>query len=129
MIIEYYKLTLDNINKFSKVKGIYALIYRNTIIYIGQSKSIADRLKTHRAKKPQDIIKQIIKEEGKCNRCKSLAMYNFIQNNIEEMNFAVLQETDQLNYYEKYYITKFKPKYNYRGVDIPYYWSNKNAWK
>lgn len=126
---EQYRLTISNIDKYNKVKGIYALIYKDEIIYIGQSKSIGDRLKDHRSTKPQEIVKKIIREQGQCNRCKSLAMYDFIQNNIDEINFAVLKETDELNYYEEYYITKYKPKYNYRGVDIPFYWNNKQSWK
>ena len=34
--------------------------------------------------------------------------------------FSILEETDNLNEVEERYITQYKPRYNYKGVDIPY---------
>ena len=118
--LELYDFTLENIGMFSGKRGIYGLVYDDEIIYVGQSKNIGNRLKTHRKANTKSIIDHIIREEGKCNRCKQLALYYFIDENREEMNFVILEETEDLNEREKYYISLFKPKYNYKGVDVPY---------
>lgn len=46
-------------------------------------------------------------------------MYDFINKNRNEIKFSVL-ETEELDKEEEYYITLYKPKYNYKGVDVPY---------
>ena len=51
--------------KFKAKCGIYALLYQDQIIYIGQSRNIQSRLKFHNVpNKVQSIIKEIIKEDG-----------------------------------------------------------------
>lgn len=119
-----YSFTLENINQFKNREGIYFLIYEDYPIYIGQSTNIANRLKTHKNPKAlQNIIKTIIKnieKNGKSpNYNKTIAMYNFINEHRDSIQFAVL-ETNELDKWEEYYINEYKPKYNYKGVDIPY---------
>ena len=109
--------------KFKAKCGIYALLYQDQVIYIGQSRNIQSRLKSHNVpNKVQSIIKEIVKEDGNCNRCKSLAMYCFIDAHREDIQFSVLQECrdDELSSYEEYYINQFKPRFNYKGINVPY---------
>lgn len=118
--VELYDFTLDEIRNFNDKSGIYALIYDNEVIYVGQSKNIGDRLRTHRRTKVEQIVNKIIKEGGKVNRSKQIALYDFINGNKEDIQFVVLLETKELNRYEEHYIKLFQPKYNYKGVDVPF---------
>lgn len=116
--VEMYDFTLEEIKKFKKKSGIYALIYDNEVIYVGQSVNLGDRLRTHRTTTPQQIVDKIIKEEGRSNRSKQLAMYAFLEKH--DIQFVVLLETTELDKYEEHYIKLFLPKFNYKGVDVPY---------
>ena len=118
--VEMYDFTLDEIRSFNNTSGIYALIYDNEVIYVGQSKNIGDRLRTHRRTRVEQIVSKIIKEGGKMNRSKQVALYDFITNNKEDIQFIVLLETKELDRYEEHYIKLFQPKYNYKGVDVPF---------
>lgn len=122
--VEIFSLNDKNdVHLFDKISGIYGLLYENEIIYVGQSINIANRLKDHkRSSNINDIINRIIKEDGNCNRCKQLAMYYFLDEHKKEIEFVLLKECkiEELNYYEEKYITKFKPRFNYKGVIIPY---------
>lgn len=118
--VELYDFTKEEANHFKNKSGVYALIYDNEVIYVGQSINLAKRLKAHMTTKPQTIVKKIIEENGKCNRCKSLAMYAFLDEHKDDIQFVVLLETDELNKYEEHYIKLFLPRYNYKGVDVPY---------
>ena len=114
------KFILEEIKKYDKKQGLYALRYNNEVIYVGKSTNLGNRLREHR--KPSafnSILQKIIKEEGKCNRCKELAMYAFINEHREQIEFDIF-ETTELEKWEEFYITKHKPKYNYKGVDVPY---------
>lgn len=119
--LKTYDFILEEAKQFKDKKGIYALVYDNEVIYVGQSKNLYDRLKAHMNKNAlQNTIKKVISEDGKCNRCKAIAMYNFIDNHREDMQFIILKETEELEKTEQHYITLFKPKYNYKGVDVPF---------
>lgn len=120
-INDRYPFTLEEMKKWKDKKGIYALMYKGFVIYVGQSINLGNRLKAHNAPSALDtIVKKVIKEEGRCNHCKAIAMYGFIKEHREEIQFAILKETDELNKWEEIYINHWKPKYNYRGVDVPY---------
>ena len=119
--VELYNLSLEDIKLFNERKGIYGLIYNNQVIYVGQSNNLGERLRKHRRANTNDIINKIIDEDGRCNRCKNLAMYYFIEKNREDIQFVIFEETDDLDNREYHYITLFQPKYNYKGVDIPYF--------
>lgn len=119
--VELYNLSLEDIKLFNERKGIYGLIYNNQVIYVGQSKNLGERLRTHRRADINAIINKIIDEDGRCNRCKNLAMYYFINSNREDIQFVIFEETEDLDNREYHYITLFQPKYNYKGVDIPYF--------
>jgi hypothetical protein len=49
-----------------------------------------------------------------------MALYRFIDANKDDLFFVVLAETDELDKWEEHYITLFKPKFNYKGVNVPY---------
>lgn len=51
------KLNSKNRLKYRGISGIYALIYNNVIIYIGQSANIGGRLTAHNNKNKYDTIK------------------------------------------------------------------------
>ena len=124
--MKLYNFTLNDFARFKDKSGIYAIVHNNEIIYVGQSSKINERLRTHNSPGYiETITKKIIKEGGKCNRSKSLAMAYFIKEHREELYFTVLKETTELNKWEEYYITSFKPRFNYKGVDVPYK-ENKN---
>lgn len=119
--IEKHSFTLEGIKPYNNRQGVYALVYGDQIIYIGQSKDLGKRLKEHRQENAfQKTLEKIIKEQGRVNRCKALAMYDFINKHREEIYFIILVETQELDKYEEQYITLYQPKYNYKGVDIPY---------
>ena len=118
--VELYDFTLEDIRCFNGTSGIYALIYDSEVIYVGQSINIGERLRTHRRTTVKQIVDKIIDEGGKSNRCKQIALYDFITNNKDDIQFVVLLETNELNKYEEHYIKLFLPKYNYKGVDVPY---------
>ena len=49
-----------------------------------------------------------------------MALYRFIDANKDDLFFVVLAETDELDKWEEHYITLFKPRFNYKGVNVPY---------
>lgn len=125
--LEMYDFNKDaDINLFKKKSGIYGLIHqgynKEEVIYVGQSKNIARRLKEHRNAKCQleKTIDAYIKEKGQINRSKQMALYRFLECNKEDVMFVVLKETEELDKWEEHYITLFQPRYNLAGVDIPY---------
>lgn len=122
-ILVTYKLNDKKHRSIYKGAGIYGLVYDNNVIYIGQSANIHQRLTAHNAPGKVEHIESLIKkEQGKCNREKSLAMYRFIRDNRDDIGFIILKKCniEDLNMYEKKYITMFKPTYNYTGVEKEY---------
>lgn len=122
-LIPTYSFTKEEIKKFKNKSGIYALAYEGEIFYIGQSVNLGERLSRHRSENAfEQTIKDIIRDDGKTNRCKALAMYNFINEHREDIYFMILKEIprEELNTAEEHYITYYKPRYNYKGVDVPY---------
>ena len=115
-----YEFTSEETRLFKDVSGIYALLHEQEVIYVGQSKNIRDRLNKHRTMSIDSILSQIEREEGKCNRTKQLALYMYIESHREDIAFVVLKETDNRDKWEEHYITLFHPKFNYRGVDVPF---------
>ena len=113
--------------------GIYGFVYNNEIIYIGQAYDIRTRIGEHLNPNAFDtILKKLIKEEGNTNRSKQLAFYNFIREYKEQgLGVVILRECvkEELNKYEEKYITQFKPKFNYKGVIVPYSWTSQDSWK
>ena len=117
-----YPFTLEEIKKWKEKKGIYALMHNNSVIYVGQSINLGSRLQSHRNENAlNNIVRKTIKEGGRNNNSKAIAMYGFINEHREEIKFAILKETEDLDVWEEKYITHFKPRFNYKGVDVPYY--------
>lgn len=124
-ITELYDFNKEEIKQFNKISGIYAIIHNNKVLYVGKSTNLGDRLRHHRSENAlQNTINEIVRDiekSGYCgNRCKAIAMYVYIDKHREEMEFSILKETEDLDYWEEHYITLFKPRYNYKGVDVPY---------
>ena len=116
-----YKLEPKETKKFEGKSGIYGIVYDQDIIYVGQSKNIGRRLREHgKENKLNDVISQIIQEQWKCNRYKQLTLYRFIENNRDDIFFVVLEQTENLDEREEYYISTIKPRFNYKGIDVPY---------
>lgn len=117
----HYSFVKEEFQKFDKKSGIYALMYHDEIIYVGQSVNIGRRLREHANETAiQKTINEIYKSDGKKNLCKQLAKYIFIDRYREEIEFIILKETDELDKWEEYFISLYQPKYNYVGVDVPY---------
>lgn len=117
----HHSFVKEEFQKFNKKSGIYALMYHDEIIYVGQSVDIGRRLREHANETAiQKTINQIYREDGKANRSKQLAKYIFIDRYREEIEFIILKETDELDKWEEYFISLYQPKYNYVGVDVPF---------
>lgn len=82
--------------------GIYALLINNQIVYVGQSKNLAQRIAQHayelEKRNPKEKKYQILKE--------------VIHKYQQPISFQVLEQTDNLNERENYYIEKFTPILN-----------------
>ena len=58
--------------------------------------------------------------------------WKFIKEHKEQgLGVVILRECvkEELNKYEEKYITQFKPKFNYKGVIVPYNWTSQDSWK
>lgn len=116
------KLNSKDRLKYRGISGIYALIYNNEIIYIGQSVNIGSRLTAHNSKNRYETTKKKMEKESGCNREKSLAMYDLIRQHRDDIGFQILKECpiELLNQEEEKYIIKYQPCFNYKGVDVSY---------
>lgn len=109
--------------------GIYALTYKNTIIYIGQAKNIEDRLEQHFNTDTQIrtiLAKQQIEGFGTpydLYTYKTLSLYCFITANYNDIGITCLLDCpiEELNQWEEALIKLHKPKYNWGGVDVPFH--------
>lgn len=120
MILNKYKFSKEQIKLCPKVSGIYALIHNQEIIYIGQSKSLRQRLQHHyRAESAlQGVYAQQKEEQYQCNREYAILMYKFIIEHKDELEFLILPvEVEKLNEIELLYISKYQPKFNYAGKE------------
>lgn len=113
-----YKLNNKEDRKlFNDVSGVYALVYDNQAIYVGQSIKVGKRLSTHSHPEARirDIRKHIISHN------KKLDMYLFIQSHMDDIYFVVIEcPIEELNKLEEEKIMKHQPRYNTLGVDIRY---------
>ena len=122
MKISAYPFTHSNFQQYKNTQGIYALIFNKQIIYVGQSTNLAHRLNAHwKAEYAYEkTLQKIQQENGTVYRDKQLALYTFIKQHKDELYFTVLEETTDLDNREKFFIEYFLPRFNYKGVDIPF---------
>ena len=130
---EFYFLSDSSSRKIYKDKsGIYGLYYEEECFYIGQSKNLYSRLSSHN--RPETRLREIknkIQREASSdrapNREKSIKMYEFIRENSSLIKFKILKLSteENLDKYEEEFISLYKPKYNYVGVDVDY-WTHSN---
>ena len=130
---EFYSLSDSSSRKIYKDKsGIYGLYYEEECFYIGQSKNLYSRLSSHN--RPETRLREIknkIQREASSdrapNREKSIKMYEFIRDNSSLIKFKILKLSTEKNLdkYEEEFISLYKPKYNYVGVDVDY-WAHSN---
>lgn len=119
MEVQLYKF--NNTKAYSQYKnicGIYALVYQNTVIYVGQSIDVQHRLYAHHGYKSK--IK--LYEQRTSDSSKNLYnFYTFLQEHEDDVYFLVIPtELEKLNEEEEKYIKKYQPKYNWSGVRIAY---------
>ena len=107
--------------KTKKKCGIYALTFYDKIIYVGQSKDIEKRVKQHLNWKAR--INEILKKKNQqglftFGQIIAYQRYSFIAEHEGEIDYVILQECEPefLDANEKYWINKYKPKFNYDGV-------------
>ena len=120
MIVELYKLCdKTKREELEKVCGIYAILYNNEVIYVGQSINIRSRLDSHTNK--ARINEYAKRDQHNKNTQLKLEFYTLIQEHMDEIQFLYIPcDKKELNKYEEYYINKYKPKYNYVGVYTRY---------
>ena len=120
MIVELYKLCdKTKREELEEVCGIYAILYNNEVIYVGQSINIRSRLASHTSKARIDEYAK--RDQHDKNTQLKLEFYTLIQEHMDEMQFLYIPcDKKELDKYEEYYINKYKPKYNYLGVYIRY---------
>lgn len=124
--IDTYKLNdLSNRRMFRGVPGVYVLIFNNEPIYVGQSKDIMKRMGQHNSKCALKQVEKNIEEspEFAYGMLKRRDMYRLIDKCRDSIYFGVLYrngEFEQRCKVEEEFIAKFQPRYNYRGVDVPY---------
>lgn len=104
-----------------KIIGIYAIMYKDQIIYIGQSNDVEHRVQQH-FRIRQNIEKLYKNEKWYDYMTLSLKKNIFIYQNIDDITWKVLRECslDDLNFYENYYIKMYKPVFNWEGVKCEY---------
>ena len=120
MIVELYKLCdKTKREELKEVCGIYAILYNNEVIYVGQSINIRSRLDSHTNK--ARINEYAKRDQHNKNTQLKLEFYTLIQEHMDEIQFLYIPcDKKELNKYEEYYINKYKPKYNYVGVYTRY---------
>lgn len=99
--------------------GIYALLYKGEIIYIGQSQDIRKRLKRHYSVAALQDVKRKIQTEGdRPYRQNELRRYTFIQDHFYDVYWTILTQCsrEELNKWEQYWIEKERPQFNWSGV-------------
>lgn len=122
-IINLYNFTLEGIKPTFGKSGIYGIFYGDECIYVGQSINIGKRLRDHRSENAfTNTLHKILKEGGKHNRCKELALYHFINEHRVNIKYGILAEAqkDELNKLEYQYILQYQPRFNYEGIDRDY---------
>lgn len=120
MIVELYRLCdKTKREELEKVCGIYAILYNNEVIYVGQSINIRSRLDSHTNK--ARINEYAKRDQHNKNTQLKLEFYTLIQEHMDEIQFLYIPcDKKELDKYEEYYINKYKPKYNYVGVYTRY---------
>lgn len=120
MIVELYRLCDETKRKeLEEVCGIYAILYNNEVIYVGQSINIRSRLDSHTNK--ARINEYTKRDQHNKNTQLKLEFYTLIQEHMDEIQFLYIPcDKKELDKYEEYYINKYKPKYNYVGVYTRY---------
>ena len=111
--------------------GIYALTFGDEIIYVGQSKKIESRVRAHF--RWEYWLKELEKkriERGKFTSGEQVAYqrYKFIGQNRDRINWKILEqcESGELDNNERYWINKYKPRFNYEGVKDEYLGQHRN---
>lgn len=108
--------------RYRGVSGIYAFLFEDNVIYVGQSKNMRERLLKHHS--INGNINKVNKDRERYpvdSQLNTLAFYNFLKEHIQEIEFIALPvEIDKLNEVEEHYINKYKPRFNYAGVVAEY---------
>lgn len=122
MNVELYSFAdTKEYKRFNRMSGIYALVYKNEIIYVGQSCNVRQRLISHHGYR--SVLRGLYKRKQPYSDSTQFRInfYTFIKENMKDIQFlAIPVEPIDLIKTEKHYIEKYKPRFNYAGVVIAY---------
>ena len=89
MIVELYRLCDKAKRKeLEEVCGIYAILYNNEVIYVGQSINIRSRLASHTSK--AKINQYAKRDQNDKNTQLKLEFYTLIQEHMDEIQFLYI---------------------------------------
>lgn len=119
MILEkHYFHNTKNFHQYDGVSGIYAILYKEQVLYVGQSVNVCRRLFSHHSMRG-NIKRNLAEYNATKNACahNRVDFYRFLLDNKPFIYFIVLPTPqDKLDAVEQHYITKYKPQYNWTGV-------------
>ena len=118
MVLETRQFNTKNFKEYEGISGIYAFIYHDEVIYVGQTNNLRRRLLQHHA-----FNSQRARYAGKDDERDKLRyeFYSLLEEQNSDVYFLVLPaKIEELNDLEGYYIEKYKPKYNYAGTIAKY---------
>ncbi len=119
----FYKLS-DTYSRtqFKGTRGIYAIVHNGEYLYIGQSVELYKRLTYHNCSVAiERTLRDMKRGRKKHTNDHALDMYKYIDAHRDEIQFTILEEwPDNLNEREKFYIEKYKPRFNTCGVSTAY---------
>ena len=101
--------------------GIYCLTFGDEVIYVGQSKNMRERVNQHLNYEGQ--IRERLRSGVRTQAQKlELQRYQFIKENFDGIKVGVLERCSlgKLDECEKYWIRKYRPRFNYEGVRCVY---------
>lgn len=123
----------ENQNLYRGMAGIYFLILDGEIVYIGQSQNIGKRLSSHNSRRAFDRIWTAAWEgpEYAYGKLKALYLYYTISQRRDDFEFAVyadesMSDVGKRDELEEYLISVNQPRFNFSGVNIPYYRCSKS---
>lgn len=121
--VDNHLLSFENPRSFLDIAVVYGIVIENKIVYIGSTQVLSERIKTH----------------IECINNKNIPNFqqNWLYKEMREKGyqFVILFKgqkvvnRQQLNNIQFGYITKYQPKYNYKGVKSDYTWADRREEK
>lgn len=121
--VDNHSSSFENPKLFLDIAVVYGIVIENKIVYIGSTEVLSERIKTH----------------IECVNNKNIQNFqqNWLYKEMREKGyqFVILFKgqkvvnRQQLNNIQFGYITKYQPKYNYKGVRSNYTWADRREEK